>query len=711
MPLLETLTDDFTTLDTTKWPTRSAGAVSVVGGQLQVISQAGTANYNTCRSQAIWTAANSYALAQVTPAAMTGSNSQATYLSVDRDSSNNVFLLRDSNGLSWGRNVNGTNTSTVIGAYNATTMAWWRIRHNGTAFVFGYSADGLTWTEPATWTPTWAVTDTMTVTFWCGKWATADPQATALFDNLNLPPAPAAQSVSPAGIAVAAALDNPTVSFTAASWTGTASPTGIAVSLALDAPAVAASGGATTPGSYGAGDYGVGSYGGAATKPTPVANNLNYGDGVYGAGPYFGVAIPTLAADLFPTDEQRTAQHILGIGPWNPTVLWRGVKNYGIGAGRRPARPVMRMPRAESKSFTLRLNEAGEATAAFRFTRDDAVIIEEMSTDVWWRRFEPRTGKVEMIGRFNADKNDLSATGTELSSSVHFVDYRQILSDRLLLKYKNAAVDPPETMWPKGTPVTEIMRFAVPTNTGINITALNDNTLLGVTTAPFHVGPGTAMSELFTNLLAVSPKPWEWWVEQPDALDTAPTLKFAVSERGQDRNVVLFDHGTGVGPIARWSMIADADQYANSLYFTGGTGGVHDIIPSQVDEYGQRDATDSDSTLGGALDAIKKAAVTKLRQLADRRPTFQVTLRTGFWRGPSHINVGDTVRLNLRVGRELIDHRYRVSELQCDIDSVGTETVTLTLGTPLASADPRSRRSPLIRIVRKLKNYTPPDGS
>lgn len=462
---------------------------------------------------------------------------------------------------------------------------------------------------------------------------------------------------------------------------------------------------------YGMGFYGDGFYGEEPAGVT-VTSNLRYGAGVYGEGPYFGAVVPQYLDDLFSqplTVEVRPAQHILGIGPWHPAIVWRGAKNYGIGAGRRPARPVINLPRPKSMSFTLRLDEASEASAAFDFTRDDAVIVEEMSTDLWWRRYDPRGGTVEVIGRFNTDKNDLTATGPALNSNVHFVDYRAILADRLLLKY----LDPEnsETMWDTGTPVTEILRFAVPTNTGIDITALADNGLLGVTTAPFHVGPGTAMSELFTNLQAVSPKPWEWWVEQPNSLDAAPTLHCSTAGRGTDRGVVLADNGTGAGPIASWSMVANSDQYANALYFSGGTGGVVDIIPAQVTEFGQRDATDGDSNLGGVIAAITRAAAKKLRELADPRPTFTITLAPGFWKGRAHIDVGDTVNLRLRVGAEVLAYRYRVSELQCEIDGTGMETVTLTFGTPLASADPRSRRSPLIRLVRKLKNYTPPDGS
>ncbi len=406
--------------------------------------------------------------------------------------------------------------------------------------------------------------------------------------------------------------------------------------------------------------------------------------------------------------------HILGIGPWNPTTVWRGAKNYGLGPVRRPARPVMPLPPASSLSLTLRLNDGGEARADLVFTNNNAVVIEEMSTDLWWRRKDPRTGVLDILGRFNVSHVDMARSDQGLTASVQFEDYRTVLGERMVLRYKSNDPQAQDSQWDKNTPVTQIMRFAVPKNTTVDLSALDDDNLLGKTKEAFTLPPGSLISDVFDNLLAISEKPWEWWVETPNDINQFPKLSFTVGTRGRDKGVVLFDTGTGVSPIASWTMQAAADNYANALYFTGGAGdqygGVVDIIPAQIEEFGQRDAQDGNTSLGGNLAAIKKAAARRIAEMADRRPTFTITLQSGYWRGRAHIDVGDTVRVLIKMGRELISESYRVSELTLTLDDSAGETIQLTLGKPLPSRNPRSRRSPFIRLVRKLKNYSVPPG-
>lgn len=519
----------------------------------------------------------------------------------------------------------------------------------------------------------------------------------------------------------------PATTFTAAAIT----PTGVTNTGTVGSPAVNFSPAATN---YSAGSYGAGSYGGLTnavipdtigdpeTVGDPSASGggsspgdpgTGYGSGPYGAGSYQGsIATPGGAA----TWEQPTFTdplHLLGIGPWNPTQAWRGAPNYGIGAGRAPARPHLQLPGVQSKSFTLRLNDSSEASASLQFPGNAAVIVEEMATDLWWRRRDPRTGTLEIIGRFNTANNDLGrGTDGAVSSSLQFVDYRTLLGNRLVLKYLNAVVA--ESMWAKATPVTQIMRFAVPTNMGIDLTAIDDDTLLGNTTAPFSLPPSNSIADTFTALLAISEKAWEWWVDTPDDVTAAPKLMFAVGQRGANKGVTLVDLGAGPTPIASWTMRASSDAYANTIYFQGGQGGVVSTMPSQVALYGERDTQDSSSSVLATKDAngqpaaLIYAARKRLETLADRRPTFTIVLRNGFWRGRSHIDIGDTVAVRIKLGGELMAYSYRVTELQVDIDSVGVETVTLTLGKPLASRDPRSRNAPLTKVIRKLRDYVDP---
>jgi hypothetical protein len=407
------------------------------------------------------------------------------------------------------------------------------------------------------------------------------------------------------------------------------------------------------------------------------------------------------------------AAHIMGIGAADSAILWRGAPNHGIDKrSGRPSAPTIALPHAQSKSFTLRLNEPSEARADHEIPRDQAIVIEEMSTDLWWRRRDPLRNLVEPVGRFNADKVDISSTPTGgVRLSVSWVDYQGLLEERLVLKYRDEANS--ESQWVKGTFITDILRFAVPTNAGIDLTSIAQDTAhpLGVTTEPFELPPGTSIKELITNLQAISPKPWEWWVEMPTTDTARPALKFSVGGRGSDKGVVLFDIGSGQGPIESWTMQGAGDRYANSLFFSGAEGGVVVDYPDLIAIHGQRDATDQDSSIKATatvenLPVLKKFAFRRLAQLADRTPTWTVNLRSGFWEGRTHIDLGDWVTVHIALGGEVLSGKHRVTEITCDVDSSGAERVSLTLGFPRPARDPRSRNSAIARYVRKLKAYT-----
>lgn len=507
-------------------------------------------------------------------------------------------------------------------------------------------------------------------------------------------------------------------------------PTGVSPDTIADPGTVGAPVMTGTGIAYGTGVYGAGNYAGLSTPPAAPPDGA-YGSGPYGDGSYPGsLPNPGGAGTPAPVTGGAAAagamyadpMHVVAIGPWNPTKIWRGAPNHRIAAGIAPARPHLLLPGVQSKSFTLRLNDASEATATIQFAGTDAVIVEEMSTDVWWYRKDPHSGALDMIGRFNTSHNDLSraADGT-LQSSLQFQDYRALLGARMIMRYFD--VPHSESQWDDNTSVTAIMKFAVPRDMGLDLSALDDPDLLGNTKVAFDLPPSNTIADTFTALQAISGKTWEWWVDTPLDGTKPPKLKFAIGQRGTNRGVTLFDYGTGPSPIASWNMRATSDTYANALYYSGapaatGTsgGGVVIVDPAGISRYGQRDAQDSDNSVTDKTDSTGKpaaliaAARKRLSTLEDRRPTFTVELRPGFWRGRGHIDIGDTVSMRIRLGKERIEHEYRVSELQVEVDGNGAETVTLTLGNPLPSANPRSRNSPFMKVIRTLRNYEPPPG-
>lgn len=1121
MPLLETLTDDFNTAgapDAVKWPVATNATVS--GGVLSITDSTGA--YPAVRSAANYTIAGSYLHARVVPATPSGNNSQQTYISVDRDESNFVALMRDGANLVRIVRTGGVDAFTTIGTYNATTMAWWRIRHTGSAWVTGYSADGVTWTEQASFTTPWAVTDTMRATLMVGKWNVADANPTATWDSVNLTPpvlvrttsavggtiatnvagtisaavpidaavgdvalfiagwngntVPRTVDSAPAGWTLVGQYDNATgatssanrlvvyakeiaagepgstvsiglasaagVTATVAAFvvfagadlnsivanvTGQGSTTyttlaaaaaapsnadmmsiaivmanvsvtgsqptswaavdagypiirqynqtstaytnvfgigfgqpgysrsftatrtmrggvsgqiniaaaapvqnasladGIALPVTLDSPSVAM-GESASAGDFGYGTFGGGSFGGsvnlaatpdglgvpvaldnptagfaysatpdglavavaldaptvtftAATTPdglsvpvaldaptatssfdgsstpdglvvpvvldaptveftdspdrevlpdglsVPVAlgppsaawNDTGFlSDGVAlpvaldaptvtfeatwaGSVVPTGLAVPvaltgpsvakttTYAATVSPaslgvritldgpTVEQTTDErqfvppfvlpqryrrpapplHLIGIGPANSQIPWRGAPNYGLNQPEptfgvlgfpgtkppapikpspnqekfptikpdpvvikpvtvpvvMPSRPHMRMPPAQSMSFTLRLDGPNEARTDHELGREEAIFVQEMATDLWWRRRDPRRNTVDPIGRFNADKVDISSTATGVRMSVTWADYEALITERLF-------PDASQT-WAKDAPVINVLNGVMPFNMPVQFGRLGSGILagqLGRLREEFTAETGASTGELLTQLQAQSPVPWEWWIEMAPTDEALPVLALTAGfgtnpPRGTDRRgVVLWDIGSGQGPIESWQMQAASDKYANSLYYSGADIGVLVQLAADIDVYGQRDATASDSTVKGTTAAVQQrlrnAAIKELTKLSDRTPTWTLVLREGFWEGRSHIDVGDLVSVYVALGDDVIAGTHRVTEIQVDIDASGKESVTLTLGMPRPARDPRSRLSAISKIVKKVQNST-----
>lgn len=185
MALMETLTDDFTsgTIDTGKWTNVSSG-VSIVSGRLQIVDSTGA--YPVCSSAGSYDIRNSYAFAQVEPAPRTGSASQQTYFAYFASTGNGVGLAVGDTTLYKVVWNGGSETDTAIGTYNGTTMAWWRIRHDGTNIRLGYGSDGSSWTEISAFSPGITYTTTGWLMLNIGRYTSGDT-ATGYYDNINIP--------------------------------------------------------------------------------------------------------------------------------------------------------------------------------------------------------------------------------------------------------------------------------------------------------------------------------------------------------------------------------------------------------------------------------------------------------------------------------------------------------------------------------------------
>lgn len=223
-PKLATLTDDFATKDLAKW-NWGAGA-SVSGGQL--LLPAASAFDGFVSSNAFFDLTGSEMVAEMVQAPNVGNGTVRMFFAAYVDSINGNalrFWLQGGN-LNAYQVVGGSETWLGFVAYNATDHRWLRIRESAGLVYWDVSpADRSSWTNVASWTPTFPVTSV--VAFLSTGYTGTEPSpGTAIFDNFNVAP-PAIPSgtgtgtVSTAGAASGAR--TPKGSGTgAATFTGTA---------------------------------------------------------------------------------------------------------------------------------------------------------------------------------------------------------------------------------------------------------------------------------------------------------------------------------------------------------------------------------------------------------------------------------------------------------------------------------------------------------
>lgn len=391
-------------------------------------------------------------------------------------------------------------------------------------------------------------------------------------------------------------------------------------------------------------------------------------------------------------DLAAVPQHLIGVGPWAEGITW-SVGSLGLKIkSNYPAHPLAQLPNPTGRSFTLRKSGAAEATLDFSLPRGSGLIVDEMVTDIWWRRRDIVRQVTSPIGRFQVSSCVPERSGDQVTTSITAVDYRGILEDRLIYT--------PHT-YAAGTVLSTILFDTVPDNSGVLLNRMDaDAPSLGALAEPLTVEAGQSVGDVLEAARAASRTTWDWGVELEG---NDRVLRVWPTSRGTDRQVVLADLGTGYTPMQTWARKTEPGQYANSMYFSGRDYGQVAQIDTAFLPMGQRDARDSNPNLITAS-LIAKAAQDALAKRAQLQQGWTIGLMPGFWEGRGHIDVGDWVTVVVRMGSTTIRERHQVEEIDVKIDSNGTEAVTLELGLARVSANPRSRYSIHSRIVKQIRN-------
>lgn len=185
---MDTLTDDFTSLDTNKW-TLDTNA-SVTGGNLAInaggAGYSGYAGFMSVNTYDLTDSALAYQMVQNLPA---GNGSFTHFVAAQIDSSNKVEFgleggVDSAANLYFTEKLAGVVSQTSV-SYDPLRHKWFRIRSVGTTITWETSRDGTAWTIQRTKTTTLNLT-ALKVHGEAGYYATEPVPGTLLVDNINL---------------------------------------------------------------------------------------------------------------------------------------------------------------------------------------------------------------------------------------------------------------------------------------------------------------------------------------------------------------------------------------------------------------------------------------------------------------------------------------------------------------------------------------------
>jgi len=330
---------------------------------------------------------------------------------------------------------------------------------------------------------------------------------------------------------------------------------------------------------------------------------------------------------------------------------------------------------AGARIVTWRLVGSHEASCAINGRHAQAASLVELATDL----HVLRDGVILYRGRVGATSDALTDVAHVVT--VPSVGYREILRRRLL--YADSTLT-----W-GSTDQSTIAWALVQDTQGRTGGNLGINRGIGAVTGRLRdrtYEAGQAIGDLIDNLAEVIDG-FDWDIEPVSA--SAQNFNLYYSSRGQQRDVVL-DYGWAVVSGTR---TVTPSTYANVVRVSGAettTAQTRQVADLATRPEGRWDAQfgDPDITVQAHLN---EQADTELASGQNLVPAWTVKLKAGWWQGPSHVWIGDPVRLVVMSGRLTVDTSLRVFEIEAAIGKSGEESITMTLGAPRPDFPRRQR--------------------
>lgn len=357
--------------------------------------------------------------------------------------------------------------------------------------------------------------------------------------------------------------------------------------------------------------------------------------------------------------EPTPASWLWMVGPWS------GGAHYPLG-------------RATDRQVTLQLNDASTCSFSIRGDHPEAGHVEELVSDVHALRQAAPGGPRDRVFRGRVGPSSDTLDGTSHTAKFTAYDYREVLARRIL--------------WSDST-----LTYTAVDQGGIVAALVADTqgraggdlgmTVTGTVTGQVRDRTYEANDSIGEKIQQLSEviDGFDWSVESPSQGELE--LRIHYPGKGADRGVIL---SYGDEQVANIERTVPVGEFGNALRVSGRApeGGGAEPTPVEVDTGAVGTAPEGRWDRAVGTDVTTDAGLTdRAAWLLDEaqavRPTYEVTLRRGAWRGRAHIDTGDTARLWIRSGRLTVNTLLRVHTITIPVDDDGREgAVSLSLGGP-----------------------------
>lgn len=367
-----------------------------------------------------------------------------------------------------------------------------------------------------------------------------------------------------------------------------------------------------------------------------------------------------------------------------PAVTWSIGPWYG--------NPNHELRNITDRKVRFSLLEPNEASFQISGRPHQAIDVGEGINDLWIRR----NGVI--LDRMRVLTGSHQFDASKWSCSVVCRDYRHLLDLR---------------------PIRGSFTYAVPTDQAVITWDIVTNGQswgpLGITQAPGWANTGVTRTNVgvqdgdatwkAVKSFAETENGFEPYID-PHQTTGALELSLNYPTMGVDNGVVLdyivSAQQTPVGAVSRLGLSRDFNTYANAIRQFGadGTTPVEVTVPNLANQpEGVWAKAENDQSLTTNTH-VSIAAPASLAKYSTVFPEYTVELTKGFWRGPSHIWLGDTVTQVTKAGQFYIERQARVYEIQVQWDSSNIETVTLAI-----SKNSLTGRRLIRDVVKRVKSF------